>query len=157
MSVAGFDSVGKEPPGPFSPEGAPDGSSSPYPRTRSAAPALCAANGVPVSYELARRTSRRRARRKSCSPSLGVEEVGRRLLGDLLTYRSGEPEETLAGCGRPALVTERADQRGQRQACRSAFRASSEHSVWGRRWWGWPPGSRPSLPPPIRTLLVNRL
>src|SRR3990170_5011869 len=35
MSVAWFDGVEKEPPGPFPTKGAPDGSNSPYPRTRS--------------------------------------------------------------------------------------------------------------------------
>ena len=55
------------------------------------------------------------------------EEVGRRLLGDL-AYRSEELEEALAGCG-VLLVTERADQHGQRQRIEICF--SSLKRVFG--------------------------
>lgn len=81
---------------------------------------LCASNGVPVSYELtpANVAEVRLTTELLAEAGLG-EEVGRRLLGDL-AYRSGELEEALAECG-VLLVTERADQRGQRQRVEICF------------------------------------
>lgn len=81
---------------------------------------MCATNGVPVSYELtpANVAEVRLTEELLAEACLG-EEVGRRLLGDL-AYRSEESEEALAECG-ILLVTERADQRGQRQRVEICF------------------------------------
>jgi hypothetical protein len=81
---------------------------------------LCAANGVPVSYELtpANVAEVRLTTELLAEASVG-EEVGRRLLGDL-AYRSEELEEALAECG-VLLVTERADQHGERQRVEVCF------------------------------------
>jgi hypothetical protein len=89
---------------------------------------LCATNGVPVSYELtpANVAEVRLTEELLAEASLG-EEVGRRLLGDL-AYRSEELEEALAELG-VLLVTERADQRGQRQQVEICF--SSLKRVFG--------------------------
>jgi hypothetical protein len=89
---------------------------------------LCATNGVPVSYELtpANAAEVRLTEELFAEASLG-EEVGRRLLGDL-AYRSEELEEALAECG-VLLVTEKADQRGQRQRVEICF--SSLKRVFG--------------------------
>lgn len=89
---------------------------------------LCAANGVPVSYELtpANVAEVRLTTELLAEASLG-EEVGRRLLGDL-AYRSEELEEALAECG-VLLVTERADQHGERQRIEICF--SSLKRVFG--------------------------
>ena len=90
---------------------------------------LCAANGVPVSYELtpANVAEVRLAGELLAGASLGGKEVGRRLLGDL-AYRREALEEALAECG-VLLVTERADQRGQRQRVEICF--SSLKRVFG--------------------------
>lgn len=89
---------------------------------------MCATNGVPVSYELtpANVAEVRLTEELLAEASLG-EEVGRRLLGDL-AYQSEELEEALAECG-VLLVTERADQRGQRQQVEICF--SSLKRVFG--------------------------
>ncbi len=89
---------------------------------------LCASNGVPVAYELtpANVAEVRLTTELLAEASLG-EEVGRRLLGDL-AYRSEELEETLAECG-VVLVTERADQHGERQRVEICF--SSLKRVFG--------------------------
>lgn len=89
---------------------------------------LCSTNGVPVSYELtpANVMEVRLTEELLAEASLG-EEVGRRLLGDL-AYRSEELEEALAELG-VRLVTERADQRGQRQRVEICF--SSLKRVFG--------------------------
>ncbi len=89
---------------------------------------MCATNGVPVSYELtpANVAEVRLTEELLAEGCLG-EEVGRRLLGDL-AYRSKEFEEALAECG-VLLVTERADQRGQRQRVEICF--SSLKRVFG--------------------------
>ncbi len=89
---------------------------------------LCATNGVPVSYELtpANVAEVRLTTELLAEASLG-EEVARRLLGDL-AYRSEALEEVLAECG-VLLVTERADQRGQRQRIEICF--SSLKRVFG--------------------------
>ena len=89
---------------------------------------LCASNGVPVSYELtpANVAEVRLTGELLTEASLG-EEVGRRLLGDL-AYRSEELEDALAECG-VLLVTERADQHGERQRIEICF--SSLKRVFG--------------------------
>jgi hypothetical protein len=89
---------------------------------------LCATNGVPVSYELtsANVADVRLTEELLAEACLG-EEVRRRLLGDL-AYRSEELEEALTECG-VLLVTERADQRGQRQRVEICF--SSLKRVFG--------------------------
>jgi hypothetical protein len=81
---------------------------------------LCAANGVPVSHELtpANVADVRLTTELLAEASLG-EGVGRRLLGDL-AYRGEELEEALAECG-VLLVTERADQHGERQRIEICF------------------------------------
>ncbi len=83
---------------------------------------LCASNGVPVSYELtpANVAEVRLTEELLAEAGLG-EEVGRRLLGDL-AYRSEELEQALAECG-VLLVTERADQHGERQRIEVCFAA----------------------------------
>jgi hypothetical protein len=75
---------------------------------------LCAANGVPVSYELtpANVAEVRLAAELLAEAGLG-EGLGRRLLGDL-AYRSEALEDALAECG-VLLVTERSNQHGKRQ------------------------------------------
>jgi Transposase DDE domain len=89
---------------------------------------LCASNGVPVSYELtpANVAEVRLTTELLTEASLG-EEVGRRLLGDL-AYRSEELEDALAECG-VLLVTEKADQHGERQRVEICF--SSLKRVFG--------------------------
>jgi hypothetical protein len=89
---------------------------------------MCATNGIPVSYELtpANVAEVRLTEELLAEACLG-EEVGRRLLGDL-AYRSEELEEALGECG-ILLVTERADQRGQRQRVEICF--SSLKRVFG--------------------------
>ena len=76
---------------------------------------LCATNGVPISYEL---TPANVAEVRLTEELLGEvkltdELLARRLLGDL-AYRSEALSHALAECG-ISLVTERADQHGQRQ------------------------------------------
>ncbi len=91
---------------------------------------LCATfAGVPISYELtpANVAKVRLTKEILAEASLG-EEAGRRLLGDL-AYRSEELlEEALAECG-VLLVTEKANQRGQRQRVEICF--SSLKRVFG--------------------------
>jgi Transposase DDE domain len=89
---------------------------------------LCASNGVPVSYELtpANVAEVRLMGELLAEAGLG-EEVGRRLLGDL-AYRSEASEEALAQIG-ILLVTDRADQHGERQRVEICF--SSLKRVFG--------------------------
>ena len=89
---------------------------------------ICAVNGVPVSYELtpANVAEVRLMAELLAEADLG-EEVGRRLLGDL-AYRSEVSENSLAQRG-ILLVTERADQHGQRQRIEICF--SSLKRVFG--------------------------
>lgn len=81
---------------------------------------LCATNRVPVSYELtpASTAEVRLAGELLDGAGLGGG-VARRLLGDL-AYRSGPLRDALAEAG-VALVTERAEQRGERQQVEIAF------------------------------------
>jgi len=75
---------------------------------------LCATNGVPLSYEL---TPANVAEVRLTEELLGEanlrDDLARRLLGDL-AYRSEALGHALAECG-ISLVTQRADQHGQRQ------------------------------------------
>jgi Transposase DDE domain len=75
---------------------------------------LCATNGVPISYEL---TPANVAEVHLTEELLGEanleDDLARRLFGDL-AYRSEALSHALAECG-ISLVTERADQHGQRQ------------------------------------------
>ena len=89
---------------------------------------ICASNGVPVSYELtpANVAEVRLAEELLAEAGLG-EETARRLLGDL-AYRSEDLKEALAESG-VLLVTERADQHGQRQRVEICF--SSLKRVFG--------------------------
>jgi hypothetical protein len=75
---------------------------------------LCATNGVPISYELtpANVAEVRLTEELLAEANLG-DDLARRLLGDL-AYRSEALGHALAECG-ISLVTERADQHGQRQ------------------------------------------
>jgi hypothetical protein len=75
---------------------------------------LCATNGVPICYELtpANVAEVRLTEELLAEANLG-DDLARRLLGDL-AYRSEALGHALAECG-ISLVTERADQRGQRQ------------------------------------------
>lgn len=81
---------------------------------------LCSTNRVPISYELtpASTAEVRLAQELLDGAGLG-DGVARRLLGDL-AYRSGPLEEALAEAG-VMLVTERAEQRGERQQVEVAF------------------------------------
>lgn len=109
---------------------------------------LCAANRIPVSYELtpANVADVSLTEELLAEAALG-EGVARRLLGDL-AYRSEELRETLAEMG-IVLATERSERRrGVRlDASRLPCRASRGCSDWARRlrprWWGLPRGSRP--------------
>jgi hypothetical protein len=89
---------------------------------------LCASNGVPVCYELtpANVAEVRLMAELLAEAGLG-EEVERRLLGDL-AYRSEALEDALAQRG-ILLVTERADQHGERQRIEICF--SSLKRVFG--------------------------
>lgn len=89
---------------------------------------ICASNGVPVSYELtpANVAEVRLMAELLAEADLG-EKVGRRLLGDL-AYRSEASEDSLAQRG-ILLVTERADQHGERQRIEICF--SSLKRVFG--------------------------
>jgi len=89
---------------------------------------LCSSNGVPVCYELtpANVAEVRLMAELLAEAGLG-EEVGRRLLGDL-AYRSEASEDALAQRG-ILLVTERADQHGERQRIEICF--SSLKRVFG--------------------------
>lgn len=89
---------------------------------------LCASNGVPVSYELtpANVAEVRLMSELLAEAGLG-DEVGCRLLGDL-AYRSEALEESLAQRG-ILLVTDKADQHGERQRIEICF--SSLKRVFG--------------------------
>jgi hypothetical protein len=89
---------------------------------------ICASNGVPVSYELtqANVAEVRLLAELLAEAGLG-EEVGRRLLGDL-AYRSEASEDSLTQRG-ILLVTQRADQHGERQRIEICF--SSLKRVFG--------------------------
>jgi hypothetical protein len=89
---------------------------------------LCASNGVPVCYELtpANVAEVRLIAELLAEAGLG-EEVGRRLLGDL-AYRSEASEDGLVQRG-ILLITERADQHGERQRIEICF--SSLKRVFG--------------------------
>jgi hypothetical protein len=112
---------------------------------REAAPALCATNRVPVSFEL---TAANVAAVLLVEEVLGVAGLGagtvRKLFGDL-AYRSGALAETLAKRG-VLLVSERAVSAGRRFASRwrCVWRLSRAFSGWRarwpRRWLGWPLG-----------------
>src|SRR5919112_2515549 len=90
---------------------------------------LCATNGVPISYELtpASVAEVRLTQELLAEANLGDELLARRLLGDL-AYRSEALGHALAECG-ISLVTERADQHGQRQRIEIAL--SSLKRVFG--------------------------
>ena len=89
---------------------------------------LCATNGVPISYELtsANVAEVRLTEELIAEANLG-DDLARRLLGDL-AYRSEALGHALAECG-ISLVTERADQHGQRQRIEIAL--SSLKRVFG--------------------------
>ena len=93
---------------------------------------LCATNGVPLSYEL----TPANVADVSLTEELVAEAaflgdgVARRLLGDL-AYRSEELRKALAECG-ISLVTERADQHGERQRIEIAL--ASLKRVFGLGW-----------------------
>jgi hypothetical protein len=91
---------------------------------------LCASNGVPISYEITpANVAEVRLMTELLAETglLGEEVVGRRLLGDL-AYRSEALEEVLAHSG-VLLVTDRADQHGERQRVEICF--SSLKRVFG--------------------------
>jgi Transposase DDE domain len=75
---------------------------------------LCATNGVPISYELtpANVAEVRLTEELLAEANLG-DDLARRFFGDL-AYRSDALGHALAECG-ISLVTQRADQHGQRQ------------------------------------------
>jgi hypothetical protein len=89
---------------------------------------LCATNGVPICYELtpANVAEVRLTEELLTEAKLG-DDLARRLLGDL-AYRSEALGRALGECG-ISLVTERADQRGQRQRIEIAL--SSLKRVFG--------------------------
>ncbi len=93
---------------------------------------LCATNGVPLSYELtpANVAEVRLTEELLAEANLRDDLLARRLLGDL-AYRSEALGHALAECG-ISLVTERADQRGQRQRIEIAL--SSLKRVFGLGW-----------------------
>ncbi len=81
---------------------------------------LCTANRVPVSYELTPANTAEVRLTEELLDGAGLSEgVARRLLGDLAD-RSGPLEEALAEAG-VLLVTERAEQHGERQQVEIAF------------------------------------
>src|SRR5215207_1106340 len=90
---------------------------------------LCATNGVPISYELtpANVAEVVRLTEELINEANLTDDLARRLLGDL-AYRSEALVRALAECG-ISLVTERADQRGQRQRIEIAL--SSLKRVFG--------------------------
>src|SRR5829696_2313318 len=95
---------------------------------------LCATNGVPISYELtpANVAEVVRLTEELINEANLTDDLARRLLGDL-AYRSEAKRSealvrALAECG-ISLVTERADQRGQRQRIEIAL--SSLKRVFG--------------------------
>ena len=89
---------------------------------------LCATNGVPISYELTpANVAEVRLTEELLAGANLRDDLARRLLGDL-AYRSEALGRALAECG-ISLVTERADQRGQRQRIEIAL--SSLKRVFG--------------------------
>jgi hypothetical protein len=75
---------------------------------------LCATNGVPISYELTpANVAEVRLTEELLAGANLRDDLARRLLGDL-AYRSEALGRALAECG-ISLVTERADQHGERQ------------------------------------------
>ena len=89
---------------------------------------LCATNGVPISYELTpANVAEVRLMEELLSEANLRGALARRLLGDL-AYRSEALGHALAECG-ISLVTEWADQRGQRQRIEIAL--SSLKLVFG--------------------------
>ena len=75
---------------------------------------MCATNGVPISYELTPANVAEVLLTEELIDEANLtEDLARRLLGDL-AYRSEALGHALAECG-ISLVTERADQHGQRQ------------------------------------------
>ncbi len=93
---------------------------------------LCAKNGVPLSYELtpANVAEVRLTEELLIEANLRDDLLARRLLGDL-AYRSEALGHALAECG-ISLVTQRTDQRGERQRIEIAF--SSLKRVFGLGW-----------------------
>jgi Transposase DDE domain len=90
---------------------------------------LCAFKGVPVCYQLTPANVAEVRLRTELLAEAGLgEEVGRRLLGGDLAYRSEASEDGLAQRGIP-LITERADQHGERQRIEICF--SSLKRVFG--------------------------
>ena len=89
---------------------------------------LCATNGVPISYELTPANVAEVLLTEELIDEANLtEDLARRLLGDL-AYRSEALGHALAECG-ISLVTERANQRGQRQRIEIAL--SSLKRVFG--------------------------
>lgn len=92
---------------------------------------LCAKNGVPLSYELTpANVAEVRLTEELLAEADLQDDLARRLFGDL-AYRSEALGHALAGCG-ISLVTERADQRGERQ--RIEIVLSSLKRVFGLGW-----------------------
>jgi hypothetical protein len=92
---------------------------------------LCAKNGVPLSYELTpANVAEVRLTEELLAEADLRDDLARRLLGDL-AYRSEALGHALAECG-ISLVTERADQRGERQRIEIAL--SSLKRVFGLGW-----------------------
>jgi hypothetical protein len=89
---------------------------------------ICATNGVPISYELTpANVAEVRLTEELLAEANLREDLARRLLGDL-AYRSEALGRALAECG-ISLVTERADQHGERQRIEIAL--SSLKRVFG--------------------------
>lgn len=92
---------------------------------------LCATNGVPLSYELTpANVAEVRLTKELLAEANLRDSLARRLLGDL-AYRSETLSHALAECG-ISLVTQRADQHGQRQRIEIAL--SSLKRVFGLGW-----------------------
>jgi hypothetical protein len=89
---------------------------------------LCATNGVPISYEMTpANVAEVRLTEELLAEANLRDDLARRLFGDL-AYRSEALGRTLVECG-ISLVTERADQHGQRQRIEIAL--SSLKRVFG--------------------------
>ena len=92
---------------------------------------LCATNGVPLSYELTpANVAEVRLTEELIADAKLRDDLARRLLGDL-AYRSEALGQALAECG-ISLVTQRADQHGERQRIEIAL--SSLKRVFGLGW-----------------------
>ena len=92
---------------------------------------LCATNGVPLSYELTPANVAEVSLTEELIDEANLPDgLARELFGDL-AYKSEALEHALAECG-ISLVTERADQHGQRQRIEIAF--SSLKRVFGLGW-----------------------